>query len=411
MPDPNSADADLLARLHALKKSSVSLDTTYNASIAPRLTEHLAPRPTDHLAPRPTDRLAPRPTDHLAERFARLGSASPASSPRPSRTASSNNVIAPGAPGYLEGVAQGVAGNTVEFNDEDEKSLEELLGELNGAVGERKEWDMDRKEQADVGRLLKDMRSMLPELQNNRPQDGQPRKKVGREGSGAGLTDWESVEFDVGSGSDANKKPTEDANKKPTEDANKKLTEDEEADDVIARIMAELEISKKYDPPSPPPPYSDHEPAPSTPENPGRDTADDASLTLPSAPTTLKPTDSLDETQALEDAFTARLAALARPHTDALGLPSAPSFAPSQKPLKVQSNLQSKLDEEIDTWCIICQDDATLKCLGCDGDLYCRTCWVEGHTGESAGFEERRHRAVEFVKGGDGKKNRVAAAG
>ena len=380
-------DDDLLARLNALKKSSVSLDTTYSSSIA----------------------RSPKPTDDLASRFARLGSASPSSSPQPSRTTSKNNVIAPGAPSYLEGVAQGVGGGTVEFNEEDEKSLEELLGELNGAVGDRKEWDMSRKEQGDVGKLLKDMRTILPELQNDRAQDARQRKRTGPEAKGEALTDWENVEFDVGSGSVGPKRDEEDG--ESDEDGSKKQTEEEEADDVIARIMAELEISKKYDPPSPPPPYSDHAPEPSSSKTSTKDNADDESLSLPSAPTTLKePTDSLDETQALEDAFTARLAALAGPKTDSLGLPSAPSFAPSAKPPKVQSSLQQKLDEEIDTWCIICQDDATLKCLGCDGDLYCRNCWMEGHKGESAGFEERRHRAVEFVKGGD-KKKQLAAAG
>ncbi|KAF3046512.1 hypothetical protein E8E12_010404 [Didymella heteroderae] len=384
MSGPNSGDGDLLARLNALKKSSVSLDTTYNASIAPR------------------------PTDDLASRFARLGSASPSKSPQPSRTTSANNVAAPGAPSYLEGVAQGLGGNAVEFNEEDEKSLEELLGELNGAVGERKEWDLGQREQADVGRLLKDMRTILPELQNDRAQGAQRPKQAGQEGKSEGLTDWENVEFDVGRGSVGPKR--DEADGESDGDGSKKPTEEEEADDVIARIMAELEISKKYDPPSRPPPYSDRDPRPSNPEKPAEDNADESSLTLPSAPTTLKPTDSLDETQAFEDAFTARLAALAGPHTDALGLPSAPSFAPSKKPPTVQSSLQSKLDDEIDTWCVICQDDATLRCLGCDGDLYCRNCWMEGHKGESAGFEERRHRAVEFVKGGD-KKKRLAAAG
>ncbi|KAF2627950.1 hypothetical protein BU25DRAFT_46968 [Macroventuria anomochaeta] len=392
MSGPCSVDDDLLARLNALKKSSVSLDPTYSSSIA--------------------STRSPKPTDDLASRFARLGSASPSSSPQPSRTTSTNNVIAPGAPSYLEGVAQGVGGGTVEFNEEDEKSLEELLGELNGAVEDRKEWDMSRKEKGDVGKLLKDMRTILPELQNDRAHDVRQQKQAGREGKGEALTDWENVEFDVGSGSVGPKRDEEDGDSDEDGDGgNKKQTEEEEADDVIARIMAELEISKKYDPPSPHPLYSDHDAEQSNMNKSTEDNADDTSLSLPSAPTTLKePTDSFHATQALEDAFTARLAALAGPKTDSLGLPSAPSFAPSAKPPKVQSSLQEKLDEEIDTWCIICQDDATLKCLSCDGDLYCRNCWMEGHRGESAGLEERRHRAVEFVKGGDKKKN-LAAAG
>ncbi|EMD94475.1 hypothetical protein COCC4DRAFT_148833 [Bipolaris maydis ATCC 48331] len=373
MPDLNSTDDDLLARLNALKKSSVSLDTNYNASIA--------------------SADPPKPTDDLAARFARLGSASPAGSPQPSRTVSTNDIraptVAPGASNYLEGVSQGIGGSNVEFNDEDEKSLGELLGELNGAIGDRKEWDVSKEEQQNVGKLLKDMRKILPEVVNSRAQ------AQGNQGKIEGLTDWESIEVNVGSGEVGAKQDTDDE----VDEEGKKKTEDDEADDIIARVMAELEISKKYDPPSP---DSEDDKSDSGDQKLGNETTDNG-LSLPSAPQDLPKPD----TQAIEDDFTARLAALAAPspsQTDALGLPSAPSFAPTKKP-PVSTNLQKKIDEEIDTWCIICQDDATLKCLGCDNDLYCQNCWMEGHKGESAGFEERRHKAVLYSK----KKKKQAA--
>ncbi|KAF2132520.1 hypothetical protein P153DRAFT_382144 [Dothidotthia symphoricarpi CBS 119687] len=389
-PASGSSDDTLLARLNALKKSSVSFDTTFKSPVAPASS--------------------PKPTNDLAARFARLGSPSPSSSPQPSRTTSTNDarapIVAPGAPSYLEGIAQGIGGGTVEFNEEDEKSLEELLGELNGAVGERKDWDVSRKEQQDVGKLLKEMRGILPEVQKGRAQD---LKKAGQKG-GEELTDWENVEVDVGNGSVKGKRDESTDDEEDEGDEGKKKTEDDEADDVIARAMAELEIHRKYDAPSPPPEdekdtdSGDHKQGQTSTKE---DNTDDGALSLPSAPTSL-PEDDLVRAQAFEDIFTARLAALSAPstpQTDALGLPSAPSFHPTNKP-PIQSNLQAKLDEEIDTWCIICQDDATLRCMGCDDDLYCQNCWMEGHKGESAGFEERSHKAVLFVR----KKKQAAAA-
>jgi len=371
------SDDDLLARLNALKKSSISLDTTHNASIA-----SATPR---------------NPTDDLAARFARLGSASPSASPQLSRTASTHNagapIMAPGASSHLEGIAQGVGGSSLEFNEEDEKSLEELLGELNGAVGDPKDWDVPRSEQQDVGKLLKDMRSILPEVVNIRAKDVQQRGPVPKEE----LTDWESIEVNVGSG-EVGRAQGDPEDHDEDEEEREKKTEDEETDEVIARVMAELEISKKYDPPSPLPEDSESDSRDKQQE----DTAD-TGFTLPSAPRTL-PQDDFDRAQAIEDDFTARLAALSAPQTDSLGLPSAPSFAPSNKP-PVSTNLQKKVDDEIDTWCIICQDDATLKCRGCDGDLYCQNCWMEGHRGEAAGLEEKRHKAVLYSK----KKKQTAA--
>ena len=50
------------------------------------------------------------------------------------------------------------------------------------------------------------------------------------------------------------------------------------------------------------------------------------------------------------------------------------------------------MDDEL-PWCQICNDDAQLRCVGCQRDLYCRRCWKETHKDS----ELKRH-AIETYK-------------
>jgi len=50
-----------------------------------------------------------------------------------------------------------------------------------------------------------------------------------------------------------------------------------------------------------------------------------------------------------------------------------------------------KEDDEL-PWCELCNEDAQLRCLGCDGDLYCRRCWKETHQDA----ELKRHRIENY---------------
>ncbi|OCL15153.1 hypothetical protein AOQ84DRAFT_121172 [Glonium stellatum] len=374
MPLSNDDDT-LLARLNALKKSPISLS---NAPITPSST---SPSSLPSIQ---------QPDDDLAARFRRLGN------PTAKDSNASAPAIAPGAASYLEGVAEGLGGDA-EQNEEDEKSLEELLKEL----GPGAKWDISGKEEVEVGKLVQEVRNIVPEV-----KDGGKKWDSKRENSELIGEAREEHEQDV-------------------RDEDEDTLDEQDADEYIAQVLAKLELRKKYGKQEEDNSASESDDGSedgqnistsrekrtskdqakpeesskgSTQESADMEEEPGPALDLPAPPSTIPVTppaaeeDDFDRATAIEDALTARL--------NALSLPSAPSFSPSKKPIKV-TKAKAKThftDEEIDSWCIICNDDAAVKCIGCDGDLYCRQCWQEGHIGESAGFEERKHRWVKYEK-------------
>ncbi|KAL2125125.1 hypothetical protein VTJ04DRAFT_1490 [Mycothermus thermophilus] len=163
---------------------------------------------------------------------------------------------------------------------------------------------------------------------------------------------------------------------------------------------------------------SPNKPSTTTPDQ--TTTPETSDITLPSVPSTQPAPDP----SSLPDPIASRLAQLrGLGPVDALGLPSAPTFAPSaggapDPSSKALLRARSKYtDEDQRGWCIVCLDDATVRCLGCSttphsgaddgnedgdgggGDVYCARCWREMHVGPSAGFDERGHRWVRLDGG------------
>lgn len=64
------------------------------------------------------------------------------------------------------------------------------------------------------------------------------------------------------------------------------------------------------------------------------------------------------------------------------GIPKPPAAAHQQ-------------DTEELPWCTICNEDARIRCIDCDGELYCRPCFKEIHHDDE---EYRAHRTKAFEK-------------
>ena len=239
---------------------------------------------------------------------------------------------------------------------DDEKTVEELLGEL----GPEDQWTLNVEEPNDIQKLLNEARQALS-------QDDVPAASKDSDLPREVLGDNRSTSIEVSAFH-----PDE------TSDSRSTATEDEEAVAYLQQILDEIELEKNDEQH-----IDNHSTPPTEPSN---------LLDLPSTPTDL-PSLPSHPTSDLGEPF--------------LALPSAPTAAPTRKAVPAKGTkaakegytLPSYTVEDIESWCSICNDDATLRCTGCDGDLYCAKCWRESHVGPDARLEEKSHKWVKYERG------------
>jgi hypothetical protein len=185
-----------------------------------------------------------------------------------------------------------------------------------------------------------------------------------------------------------------------------------EANDVLARTMDEVEWEEGKAHTYEEEPTGSH----SQPKYAGKPFGNDGvdRFNLPAVPTELQdqpPADDSREDADFEADIASRMAALkglgsaglklpSAPisQVDELGLPVAPTFAPGDRPVNGIYKRYGYNGEDAKTWCTVCLEDGTVRCFGCDNDIYCARCWKEMHVGPNAGYDERGHRWEKFSR-------------
>lgn len=338
----------------------------------------------------------------------------------------------------------------------DEKTLSELLAEL-GMGGEdnegsHAEWvnelklaEMGEGEDGEIKKLLEEARNILPPDDDDHSNDAtEPNTETGKLGKVKARTatkdrkkdaeeyltkdldmsvfalDGDDDDDDDDGDGDDNAEPShkeEAENTRNTKNKSKAMDSDE-VKRILASTLDEVEWEKKNLPTTQNQDSDDEDQNDSKGDE---TTSPDDFLRLPTVPTTLqtpsssslKNTNSSNNPNTTKTNISSRLAALKSSSspspsssTTITFLPSAPTTLPktpssaSSSPPTKNNNNNNKYNgytpTQIDKWCIICQDDATVLCVGCGRDFYCARCWKEGHVGPAVEWEVRRHE-WEFV--------------
>ena len=357
MPPRKSSptDDDLLFRLNALKSSQITLDTSSAFPVQSSET-----------------------SDDLAARFLRINAGR-----KPS--GASNAEVTPDPPSLTANESD----DEETANPEDDKTVDELLADL----GPEDQWKLNPEDPKHIAQLMREAQDVLTTEDNT--TDISPEAESDDADRAQHENSKSPVETPKGEVEASDQNLPSVPNDLAPDDPDNDRTVDADAEAYLQQVLDELALEGEevdtssethapkegaLTPRSPPETETETEHAPSE---------DQPSLALPDLPSTPSSLPQPPSSSPGDDAVE---------NSGGLDLPSAPTAAPTRKAKKPKSTLPPYTDAEIESWCSICNDDAAVRCIGCDGDLYCAKCWREGHTGPAVGFEERGHRWVKYVK-------------
>ncbi|KAI1872245.1 uncharacterized protein JN550_003964 [Neoarthrinium moseri] len=361
--DRPTSDKSLLDRLNALKPTTVSLDTASKSGPASTI-EPAKPASKE---------------DALSERLKSLRErVDPENQPQAGSISSSADSGIPPSSSKDKPPAGGGGDDPDVLLDTDEQTLEELLADLQSD----EQWleevaaEVTRSKEEEHRRVT----SLLEDLGNATPDD------------------QEQTESDFRKGKSDHPASDDDSDGEGMK---------REATDILAQAMDQAEWETAHLP-------KEQRKTPEKSHSVGQDPSYDP-FSLPTVPLDLQDQPDIPDTAPddadFEAAIASRMAALKglggtertlpsapTSQVDELGLPVAPTFAPSDRPVTGVYKRYGYSDEDEKTWCTVCLEDGAVRCFGCDDDIYCARCWKEMHVGPSAGFDERGHQWEKFVK-------------
>ncbi|RYO89774.1 hypothetical protein DL766_002639 [Monosporascus sp. MC13-8B] len=411
MTDPAGSDKFLLERLNALKPTTITLDPSPEHVPASTIEPAKPLSKEDALSERLKSlrsQIETGPAPSPGSVVHRSGSDTNPSAPPPRTGAKSTQPRANGAgdsptgPRVSRRPTQAGPGDVDPLLHTDDQTLEELLADLGSDQAWLDEVAAEEEEHRRVNALLEELGKTST---NDRDRKVSPSREARRDSHG--------------------------------EDSDDDSEGDEmtrAADEVLAKALDDIELeANQPTPQTTASAISSHgeqitdtnsssEPAnqpAAEPQEGGREPGSIDPLKLPGVPLELQdppdlPSDA-DSDADFEASIASRMAALkvsssssspggpvlpSAPASDlnSLGLPGAPTFAPHDRPVPGVARRLGFTDEDQRSWCVVCLEDGGVRCLGCDGDVYCARCWREMHVGPRAGYDERGHRWEKYVR-------------